>query len=159
MHFQHQFIGFKFLVISSLGAIATLFLFPPLTIAETKSLNLKLASDNNQTFTNLMQHAESLTIDSITQEFAQQSTVTEVAVTIIGERNRQEVPVLFPKAPRLDWQTKPNVQIWTKYFPKAAVLLGFNQLPKTKPNAIGQLPIVTTSTKPIPANDPGYRDD
>lgn len=158
MHCQHKFIGVKFLV-SSLGVIATLFFFQPLAIAETKSLNFKLASDNNQTFTNLMQQAEILAIDSITQEFAQQSTVTEVAVPIIGERNGQEVPVLFSKVSRPDWQTKPNIQMWTKYFTKAAVLLGFNQLPKIKPDAIRQFPIVTTSAKPLPADDPGYRDD
>lgn len=156
MHCQQKFIRVKFLVISSLSAIATLF-FQPFAIAETKSLNFKLASGNNQTFTNLMQQAETLAIDSIRQEFAQQSTVTEVAVTIIGERNGQEVPVLFSKVSRLNWQTEPNIQMWTKYFTKAAVLLGFNQLPKTKPDAIGQLPI-TTSAK-LPADDPGYRDD
>lgn len=159
MHCQQKFIGVKFLVISSLSAIATLFFFQPLAIAETKSLNFKLASGNNQTFTNLMQQAETLVIDSITQEFAQQSTVTEVAVTIIGERNGQEVPILFSKVSRLDWQTKSNIQMWTKYFTKAAVLLGFNQLPKTNTDAIGQLPIVTTSAKHLPADDSDYRDD
>lgn len=159
MHCQQKFIGVKFLVISSLGAIATLFFFQPLAIAETKSLNFKLASGNDQTFTNLMQQAETLAINSITQEFAQQSTVTEVALTIIGERNGQEVTILFSKVSRLDWQIKPNVQMWTKYFTKAAVLLGFNQLLKTNPDAIGQLPIVTTSDKPSPVDEPGYRDD
>jgi len=158
MNFQYKFMGIKLLVISSLSAIATLF-FQPLAIAETKSLNFKLASGNNQSFTNLMQQAESLAINSITQEFAQQSTVTEVAVTIIGERNGQEVPVLFSKVSRPDWQTKPNIQMWTKYFTKAAVLLGFNQLPKTKPDAIGQFPIITTSAKPLPADDSDLRDD
>lgn len=159
MHCQRKFIGVKFLVISSLSAIATLFFYQPLAIAETKSLNFKLASGNNQTFTNLMQQAETLAINSITQEFAQQSTVTEVAVTIIGERNGQEVPILFSKVSRPDWQTKPNIQMWTKYFTKAAVLLGFNQLPKTKLDAIGQFPIVTTSVKPLPADDSDLRDD
>lgn len=159
MHCQQKFIGVKFLVISSLSAIATLFVFQPLAIAETKSLNFKLASGNNQTFTNLMQQAETLAINSITQEFAQLSTVTEVAVTIIGERNGQEVPVLFSKVSRLSWQTEPNIQMWTKYFTKAAVLLGFNQLSKTKPDAIGRLPTVTTSAKPLPADNSGYRDD
>lgn len=144
---------------SCLGAIATLFLFQPLAIAETKALNFQLAANSNQTFTNLMQQAQLLAVDSISQEFARQSTVTAVEVTVIGERNGQEVPLLFTKVSRLDWQTQPNVQLWTKYFPKAAVLLGFNQLPKTKPDVIRQTPIVTTSAKPVRADDPGYRDD
>lgn len=144
---------------SSLGAIATLFFFQPLAIAETKSLTFQLASNSNQSFKSLMQQAELLATDSITQEFARQHSVTAVAVTVIGERNGQQVPILIAKVSRLDWQTQPNIQLWTKYFAKAAILLGFKPLPKTKPNVNIQLPIVTNSAKPVPADDPGYRDD
>lgn len=150
--------GIKFVVISSLGAIATFF-FQPLALAETKSLNLKLASNSSQTFTNLMQQAELLAVNSIAQEFKQSSTVTEVAVSIIGERNGQEVPLLFTKVSRSNWLAEPDSHAWTKYFIKAADLLGFNQLPNTKLNVVRQLSIVNTSAKPVPANDPAYRDD
>ena len=128
--------------IGSLGAIATLFLFQPLAIAETKSLNFQLASERNQTFQHLMQQAELLATNSITQEFTRQPKVTEVAVTVIGEHNGQEVPITFTKVSRLNWQTQPHIQVWTKYFTKASILLGFSPLPKTKPNVIRQ-PIVT----------------
>lgn len=123
--------------------------------AETKSLDFTLSSNGNQTFITLMQQAESLASNLIEQGFAEKSSVTEVFVTIIGERNGQQVPLLFSKVSRSDWQTEPKVQRWTRYSAKAAALLGFNEMQSqpTSPRR-GSL-----TFKPKREDDPAFRDD
>ncbi len=124
--------------------------------AKTKLLNISLKTAKNQSFANLMQQAELTANTLISQEFAQASPVTEVGVTINGERNGQEVPLLSARVSRTNWQAQPKIQSWTNYFTKAEILLGFNQLPKTQPN------VPKSSINSIQSNiesDPGFRDD
>lgn len=122
-------------------------------LAETKVITLK--SNSNQNFARFIKTAESLAKKSIVQEF-KQAKVTTVNLKIIGERNGLEVPLLFTKVSRSDWQTEPKVQRWSQYFIKAAVLLGFNQ-PQNL-NASKRV-ITNSSAKYNLVEDPGYRDD
>lgn len=104
--------------------------------AEARFFNLTLSSDVSQTFDSLVQQAESLASQSIKQGFAEQPSIQKVLVTVTGERNGQEVPLLFTKVSRLEWQAEPKIQRWTTYFGRAAVLLGFSKprlLPATSP--------------------------
>lgn len=127
--------------------------FPALS--EQKILNISIKAEENESFTNLMQQAESIASESINREFDRLSTVEEVKVTISGERNGQEVPLLSTKVSRLNWQAQPKIQSWTNYFTKAAILLGFNQLPKVKLDT----PKSSVSLNSNIESDPGFRDD
>lgn len=122
--------------------------------AETKFVNISLNTEENQSFNNLMQQAESTAISLINQEFNRLSKVTEVGIIVSGERNGQEVPLLSSRVSRTDWQAQPRIQSWTKYFTKAEILLGFNLPQKTKPNPPKSS--VNLSSK---QSDPGFRDD
>lgn len=105
-----------------------------------------------------MQQAEFTAINLIEQEFARLSTLTEVGIIVSGERDGQEVPLLSTKVSRLNWQAKPNLQSWTNYFTKAAILLGFYSPQKIKPST-PRSSVVSSSTRSIIESDPGFRDD
>lgn len=117
------------------GSVAILLLLNVPALSETKIVNISVKTEENQSFANLMRQAESIATKSIDREFNRLSIVKEVKVTISGERNGQEVPLLFTNVTRLNWQAQPKVQLWTNYFTKGAILLGFNQLPIVKDNA------------------------
>ncbi len=133
-------------------AVSQLFTFP--SYAEVKLLNVNLNAEKTQSFASLMSQAELAATNSITQQFNRLSTVTEVGITVIGERNGQAVPLLFTRVSRADWQAQPKIKYWAKYFTKAAILLGFNLPQKNKSPA-------PKSSINIGAkeSDPGFRDD
>jgi hypothetical protein len=143
-------------ILMNLGAITALSCVNATSVrAETKSFDFTLSSNGNQTFATLVQQAESLASNSIEQGFAEKSSVTEVSVTIVGEHNGQQVPLLFSKVSRSDWHTEPKIQRWTRYFIKAAALLGLN-----KPQSQANLPRKSAPTfKPRIEDDPAFRDD
>jgi len=93
--------------------------------AEPKQISILLSSQGSQDFETLMQQAKSVAGNLIQQAFAESPDITEVSVTIVGEHNGQQVPLLSSNVSRSNWQTKPNVQAWTQYFGTAESLLGF----------------------------------
>lgn len=139
----------------SYSFIAVLLLSNLPALSETKIINIRIKTAENQNFANLMRQAESIATESIKREFNRLSTVREIGVTISGERNGQEVPLLSTKVSRSNWQAQPKIQSWTNYFTKAAILLGFNQLPKVRPNAPNSSLNLSSNIE----NDPGFRDD
>ncbi len=144
----------KFWLVSCVSIAGLLLLSFP-ALSETKTVNISIKTEKNQSFINLMQQAELIATESIDREFNRLSTVREVGVTISGERNGQEVPLLSTKVSRLNWQAQPTIQSWTNYFTKAAILLGFNQIPKVKPN----VPNSSVDLSSAIESDPGFRDD
>lgn len=95
--------------------------------AQTNQIAFILPSYANQTFECIMQQAASLARASIAREFAENPDLTEVSVTILGQHNGQTVPVLLAKVSRSDWQKKPIIAKWIRYFSSSEVLLGFKQ--------------------------------
>lgn len=112
------FVGLLSIFLSNLGAIAS-----P-AWAESRQ-TVTLSSQGNQTFVGLMQQAEALVENLVEQAFAQSPSLTEVSITIVGEHNGQEVPLLFSRVSRSNWQKEPRVQPWTRYASNSAILLGF----------------------------------
>jgi hypothetical protein len=112
--------------IGSLGALVALnmALSTP-AWAEPKQISILLSSQGSQEFESLIQQAESVASNLIQQVFAESLDITEVSVTIVGEHNGQQVPLLSSNVSRSNWQTKPNVQAWSRYFGTAESLLGF----------------------------------
>lgn len=92
--------------------------------AETKFVNITLSSDGNQNFQSLVQQSETLATNLLKQQFLENSSISDVSVTVVGEHNGQEVPLLFTRVSRSDWQTEPKFKPWTRYL-NTAVLLGF----------------------------------
>lgn len=127
--------------------------------AETRSGNFTISSDGNQNFQSLVQQAETLATNLIKQHFAENSSITEVSVTVVGEHNGQEVPLLFTRVSRSDWQTEPKFKPWTKYFNRADVLLGFLNPQNSRSTSSMKRIIVPKSAQLKLKDEPGFRDD
>jgi hypothetical protein len=109
--------------------------------AQTRQINFTLNTQSAQTFADLMQQAELVATNLIRQGFAQNPSVKEMSVSILAERNGQEVPLLMSKVARPDWHKQPIVPQWTRYFYSSAVLLGF----------------LNPSSEPSPPSEPGAK--
>lgn len=103
--------------------------------AQPRSLNLVLSAEGMPSFTMLMQQAESQTSQLIQQEFERKSKVTEITVTVVGDRNGQQVPLLHTKVSRVDWRSQPVLSRWTRYLSNSALLLGFSSPPNRNASA------------------------
>ena len=150
----------------------------------SRQIDVTLKTQDNQTFNELIQQAEIQAISLIEQEFVNNSSITEIAVTILGDRQGQQVPLLFSRVSRSQWQLQPIIRQWTRYFATSAVLLGFNQPPKnpappaqsipntprnqrvtptTPSNLIPAAPTTPNNAPTVPSGasleetDPGYR--
>lgn len=120
-----------------------------------RQIDVTLKTQNDQTFNQLIQQAEIRAIGLIEQEFATNPRVAEIAVTILGDRQGQQVPLLFSRVSRFDWQQQPTIEQWTKYFATSAVLLGFNKpenTPSSPPAQPTPSPARPQSVTPIPAS-------
>ena len=138
MNIRHYSIMCALSILSSLGVLA-----PPVwaqtrqidftpssasnQTAGTRQIDFTLRSENNQTFTALMQQAEVLAKSLIERGFAESPDTTELSVNILGERDGQEVPLLFSRVSRSDWQKQPSIRQWTRYLGTSAELLGFKK--------------------------------
>ncbi|NEP00768.1 MAG: hypothetical protein F6K58_19305 [Symploca sp. SIO2E9] len=96
-------------------------------LAQIRQIDLIINSNSSQTFESLIKRAENVAKTSIDQEFLENSSVREVTVTILGERNGQMVPILMVKVSRSDWQGEPSIQQWVRYLGDSEVLLGFKE--------------------------------
>lgn len=129
MGINHWFlVSLLAIFLSNLGAIAA-----PAS-AEPRKI-VTLSSQGNQTFASLTQQAEALARTAVEQAFAQSHSLTEVSITIVGEHNGQEIPLLYSRVSRSNWQKKPKIQAWTRYASNSATLLGFSKPKVPKPVA------------------------
>ncbi len=121
------------------------------SINSARQIDFTLKTQEGQTFNQLIQQAEIQAISLIEQEFASNPSVAEIAVTVLGDRQGQQAPLLFSKVSRTDWQQQPIIRQWTKYFATSAVLLGFNA-PQTTPTApVQSTPSTPTQSAPPPS--------
>lgn len=133
------------------SAIGCWSIFTAPAVAEIKRIEYTLRSQPNQTFTTLMQEAESLASNLVEQGFAE-NNVTEVSVNILGERHGQQVPLLSSRVARADWQKQPGIQQWTRYFRTSAVLLGFYKPEEPNQSPISAFPNSTSESVSNPTS-------
>lgn len=126
--------------------------------AQPRSLNLVVSSEGMPSFARLMQQAESQTSKLIQQEFERKPKVTEITVTVVGDRNGQQVPLLHTQVSRVDWRSQPVLSQWTRYFSNSALLLGFSSSPNGTATASQRTFAVNTARR-LKEDDPAYRDD
>ena len=115
-------------LIGSLGTFMTLSITIPMPAqAESKQIQLLLDSQGSPNFNTLLQQAESVARNSVEKTFTENSNITDVSITIVGEHNGAVVPLLSTTVSRTNWLANPSVQAWSQYFSTAEVLLGFNK--------------------------------
>ncbi|MEG4866711.1 MULTISPECIES: hypothetical protein [unclassified Microcoleus] len=132
-----------------------------IALAETKESYLTLNSDDSQSFAGLVQQAEDLAALSIARQFQENPELTVVTVIITATRSRQLVPVLRSRVSRRDWQKDSRIELWTRYFADAKLLLGFRDSNVSAANT-GPSPAINVPAPSRSAsrqNDPGFRDD
>jgi len=128
--------------------------------SQSSQINFTLKVESNQSFTDLMQQAESLATSALEQGFAENPSIAEISISILAERNGQEAPLLFSKVSRPDWQRQPKIRQWTKYFASSATLLGFlkpqvqQSVPSSEETVRRSTPPTSedTSVQPPPSN-------
>ncbi len=148
-----KFVGVGAILLLSMGNLPVKAQVEPINLSNsTRQIDVTLKTTEGQTFNQLIQQAEIQAVSLIEQEFANDSSIAEIAVTILGDRQGQQVPLLFSKVSRTDWQQQPIIGQWTKYFATSAVLLGFNQPQKTP--APQTQPIPNTQNNNLPPTSP-----
>lgn len=151
--------SFSVLILPFTGATVGLLTVQPVR-AETKQIELTVEAQGDQNFNNLVRKAEALMLDAIQQAFIKDSTITQVSVKVLGERNGQASPLLFLQVSRTDWQKQPDLQSWTKYFDGARFLLGFSKLESTvAARSSGVSSAAIRAPGQGQEGDPGFRDD
>lgn len=116
--------------------------------AEMKQVRSTLRPTQDQTFSDLMKQAERVAEKLVRQTFAQNPKVTDVSVTVLGERNGQETPLLLSTVSRTNWQKKPQIKSWTTYFNNFSIaLLGYRK-PPVPPAPVAPPPVAVNPDLP-----------
>ena len=102
-------------------------------LAESKKADFTIDSNAVSSYRSLMQQAEDRAERAIAAEFANNPELTEITVTILGERQNRIVPLLLVKVSRSQWEEEPEMEKWTRYFITSEVLLGFRETPEENP--------------------------
>lgn len=142
---------------------------PQIAIAQNAALNLSLNRELQESYNNFLRRAETLASKTIQAQFAQNPSLPEVNLTVVGENQGAIAPVLSIKVSRDRWTSDPKVGRWAMYFPNSKALLGFDR-PSTppqaatspsSPSAVGSTPAPqgtnpatqpTESPAPLPSN-------
>ncbi|QZZ20603.1 hypothetical protein J5X98_25795 [Leptothermofonsia sichuanensis E412] len=139
-----------------LTSLVTFSIMTPAALAEIKQIRSTLRPGKDQTFAELMEQAESTAKNLVKQTFARYPRVTEVSVTVLGERNGQETPLLVSSVSRTNWQKFPQIRRWTTYFNNFSIsLLGYRKPPEPPapaPVAVsgGSVPVVPGAPASVP---------
>ncbi|MGD1807517.1 hypothetical protein ACP6PL_19050 [Dapis sp. BLCC M126] len=113
-----------------------------------------IESNNNNSYKSLVEQAENLAQKKINQEFTNNSEITEITITILGERRSQIVPVIRSTVSREEWQNNPKIDNFTRYFADAKLLLKFED----NSNISDNQPPVPNSSPQVPAPPPPSTD-
>ncbi|NET29554.1 hypothetical protein [Okeania sp. SIO1I7] len=127
-------------------------------LASAKNTSLLIDSNNNNSYKSLVEQAENLAKNTINQEFKNNPEITEITITILGERQSQIVPILRSNISRAEWQKNSEIDNLTRYFADAKYLLKFgnnNQdTPKTQPQTPDSSPQIPAPPPPSPNTQP-----
>ena len=139
---------------STILTLAIIFIANLTVLASVKKTSILIESNDNNSYNILVKKAENLAQETITQEFANNPEITEITITILGERKSQIVPVLRSTVSRSEWQKNANIDEFTRYFADAKLLLKFEDDSDTSDN---QTPVPSSSPQvpapPPPSND------
>jgi hypothetical protein len=128
MKFFRQVIIGTVIACSGLGAIVN-----PVAAVKSPS-NITVVSNDGDNFANLVQRGESAAIGTIRRSFSRNSRTNQISLVVLGDRNAQKVPMMRVSVTRSQWQRKPRIKAWTKYYRDAGKILGFPNNQITAPN-------------------------
>jgi len=135
---------------SIIFTLASLLITNLTVLASEKNTSLLIDSKENNSYKILLQQAENLAKETINQEFTNNPEITEITITILGERRSQIVPIIRSTVSRTEWQNNPKIDNFTRYFADAKLLLKFED----NNNLSGNQPQVPNSSPQVPAPPP-----
>ena len=150
--------NFYYRIIWSLILIlASLLINKSTVLASTKNTIILIESNGNNSYNMLVQNAENLAQNRINQEFDNNPEITEISLTILGERRSQIVPVLRSTVSRREWENNPNIDNFTRYFADAKLLLKFedeSDISEGQPQLPNPSPQIPAPPPPLPNSQP-----
>ncbi|NJL45969.1 MAG: hypothetical protein HC922_10195 [Leptolyngbyaceae cyanobacterium SM2_3_12] len=96
---------------------------PPVAQAYTSRLNLFLVREPDESFTSFVQRSEIIARAAVQRSFDSDVLMTDVVVTIVGDSQTIAVPILTVDVSRRDWQLRPDVRQWARYYDAAQGLM------------------------------------
>lgn len=93
--------------------------------AESGYREITILGDRHASFESLVNQAESAAKSTVEQAFSHNPELSELTLTVLGERNGQISVLMTTRISRSDWRQDANIQQWSEYFRSSDVLLGF----------------------------------
>jgi hypothetical protein len=133
-------------------------LLTQVALASPTEVNLSIKRQPSENYDRFVQRAETLATQTVQQRFAENQSLDELRVLVVGENQGAIAPLLTVQVNRLDWRGEPNVKRWQTVFPYSQDLLGFNQQQAqidkpTVPTSPISTPEPVMSPSPIPTPD------
>ena len=97
---------------------------PQVAQASTAQQNISISRQVNESYDTMVRRAEAVARAATQRSLDRDRSVTNVAVTILGENGGSIAPLLSLKVSRQAWKNRPDSQPWATYFPSSRSLLG-----------------------------------
>ncbi|MGD1909177.1 MAG: hypothetical protein ACFB0C_24745 [Leptolyngbyaceae cyanobacterium] len=101
----------------------------------------------------LLDAAEGRARQIIVNAFAQQPEVNQVEVVVLGDRHGEIAPILTTTVTRNQWQSRPEVSHWSRYFTEGTHAL-LQRHDEAEPEIAAAPPFLIQNV-PVPVNSPG----
>ena len=141
------------------------FLFPIAANAESESIELTFEVYGDVTYESVWQDAEGLARTAIDEAFSEDSSISEVVVVIMADRNGRVVPLLSLNVPRSEWRGQSGLTQWIAWtaptFSSETLLAIGIPIPDRPAAAANPRPRRPTAIDSLDLieNDPAFRDD
>jgi hypothetical protein len=90
--------------------------------AQEESVVVYMPLHNQMERNDLVADAEFMAADAINAQFNQDSSLTSVQVSVLGDRNGEIIPILTTTVSRSEWQQDPRIAVWTRYHDSYALI-------------------------------------
>ncbi|MGQ9867018.1 MAG: hypothetical protein ACUVSQ_12205 [Pseudanabaenaceae cyanobacterium] len=94
--------------------------------AERREVDLRLPAQT-RSLPVLLRQAEALAWTATQEAFDREVLVSQVSVKVTLETEQAAAPLLQVHVSRANWLARPDVQVWGRYFPNSAALLGLGR--------------------------------
>jgi hypothetical protein len=106
------------------GAIAAVLLAPAAAQAYTQHLTLFVPRAPGESYEAFLQKVEAIAQTGIQVTFATDPLTSNVVAKLVGENQGISIPVMEVRVTRNEWQQRPDVDYWGRYYNRNSELLG-----------------------------------
>ncbi|WP_346293658.1 hypothetical protein [Sphaerothrix gracilis] len=128
-------------------------------IAEFREIVVTLKLEGLSSYRSVLAQAESLAQQTLSQAFTNDSELTEVTLTVLGDRNGQSAPLVLTAITREQWQESQITAERPQALLSSVALLGLlepERSPVAKPASVAP---ASLPYEDVLEQDPAFRDD